>query len=119
MGDKAEHIRVIALELAAHLPLDFVEATAVMDHLRLLVEWRRAGILPLPPRAKLTVVPFDNEDRYSTEVVLQGFNSQLVMLDRMQRGGAAAADSRAASHESWAAPAQSGPAAEFNDEIPF
>jgi single-strand DNA-binding protein len=59
------------------------------------------------------------QDRYSTEVVLQGFNSQIVMLDRAQNGDTAAAGSRGAAHENWAAPAQSGPAAEFNDEIPF
>jgi single-strand DNA-binding protein len=33
----------------------------------------------------------DGQDRYSTEVVLQGFNSQLTMLDT-RGGGAAAAD---------------------------
>ena len=59
------------------------------------------------------------QDRYSTEVVLQGFNSQLVMLDRAG-GGTASADSRAPAHESWAAPTQATPADhEFNDEIPF
>ena len=31
----------------------------------------------------------DGHDRYSTEVVLQGFNSQLIMLDTRGRGGAA------------------------------
>src|SRR6266576_3343818 len=30
----------------------------------------------------------DGQDRYSTEVVLQGFNSQLTMLDKMGGGGA-------------------------------
>jgi len=29
----------------------------------------------------------DGQDRYSTEVVLQGFNSQLTMLDKMGGGG--------------------------------
>jgi len=61
------------------------------------------------------------QDRYSTEVVLQGFNSQLVLLDRPP-GDAASSDSRTTAHESWAAPAsaQSRPADhEFNDEIPF
>src|SRR5712671_7154575 len=43
------------------------------------------------------------QDRYSTEVVLQGFNSQLVLLDRPP-GNAESADSRTAAHESWAAP---------------
>jgi single-strand DNA-binding protein len=61
------------------------------------------------------------QDRYSTEVVLQGFNSQLVMLDRAQNGDTASSGRRDTDHESWAAPspAQSGPSAEFNDEIPF
>ena len=60
------------------------------------------------------------QDRYSTEVVLQGFNSQLVMLDRAQSSAGESADGRAAAHDSWAAPAQARPADhEFNDEIPF
>jgi single-strand DNA-binding protein len=60
------------------------------------------------------------QDRYSTEVVLQGFNSQLVMLDRAQNGDAPVAGSRTTGHESWAVPAQSKPDDNgFNDEIPF
>src|SRR5712671_2381425 len=60
------------------------------------------------------------QDRYSTEVVLQGFNSQLVMLDRAQSSGAASADGRGTAHEGWAEPAPARPAdREFNDEIPF
>src|ERR1700741_5150946 len=35
----------------------------------------------------------DGNDQYSTEVVLQGFNSQLTMLDRAGGGGGASADS--------------------------
>ena len=34
----------------------------------------------------------DGQDRYSTEVVLQGFNSQLTMLDRAGGGGGSGAD---------------------------
>ena len=34
----------------------------------------------------------DGQDRYSTEVVLQGFNSQLTMLDGRSGGGGAGAD---------------------------
>jgi single-strand DNA-binding protein len=34
----------------------------------------------------------DGQDRYSTEVVLQGFNSQLTMLDRAGSGSGAGAD---------------------------
>jgi single-strand DNA-binding protein len=61
------------------------------------------------------------QDRYSTEVVLQGFNSQLVMLDWPQSGDAASASSRTAGHESWAEPSQPRSTArdEFDDEIPF
>jgi single-strand DNA-binding protein len=61
------------------------------------------------------------QDRYSTEVVLQGFNSQLVMLDRAQNGDTAASGSRVGAQDSWAAPTQAGPSArdDFNDEIPF
>jgi hypothetical protein len=52
--------------------------------------------------------------------VLQGFNSQLVMLDRVN-GDSAAAGSRAGSVENWAAPSQSRPSApdEMNDESPI
>ncbi|MGB7690656.1 MAG: single-stranded DNA-binding protein, partial [Pseudolabrys sp.] len=35
----------------------------------------------------------DGQDRYSTEVVLQGFNSALTMLDRAGAGGGASPDS--------------------------
>jgi single-strand DNA-binding protein len=35
----------------------------------------------------------DGQDRYSTEVVLQGFNSQLTMLDGRGGGGGASSDS--------------------------
>ena len=34
----------------------------------------------------------DGHDKYSTEVVLQGFNSQLTMLDRAGSGGSASAE---------------------------
>lgn len=47
-------------------------------------------------------------DRYSTEIVLQGFNSQLVMLDTRQGGGDSAVSQ----------PTQS-LAQEMDDEIPF
>jgi hypothetical protein len=47
MRDKAEHIRGIALELAAHLPVDTDDAMAVMDYLRQLIEWRRGNVTPL------------------------------------------------------------------------
>jgi single-strand DNA-binding protein len=60
-------------------------------------------------------------DCYTTEIVLQGFNSQMVMLDRAS-GDTGSTASRTTAHDSWAqpAPAQARPAEhEFNDEIPF
>lgn len=68
----------------------------------------------------------DGQDRYSTEVVLQGFNSQLTMLDT--RGGGAGADSGddfgssgpSASRERKPAMAGAGGKRDdMDDEIPF
>ena len=62
------------------------------------------------------------QERYSTEVVLQGFNSQLVMLDRAQTGDTTAVGSLASDRGGWVqpAPSQTRPANQvFNDEIPF
>ena len=71
----------------------------------------------------------DGQDRYSTEVVLQGFNSALTMLDRAGGGGGAGADSGdfgsagpTASRERK--PAMAGASAggkrdDMDDEIPF
>ena len=62
------------------------------------------------------------QERYSTEVVLQGFNSQLVMLDRAQTGDTTAVGSLASDRGGWVqpAPSQTRPAnQEFNDEVPF
>jgi single-strand DNA-binding protein len=59
----------------------------------------------------------DGVEKYSTEVVLQGFNSSLVMLDTK---GESAAPTRTYSDEKPATqrtPARS--AAEMDDEIPF
>lgn len=55
----------------------------------------------------------DGQDRYSTEVVLQGFNSVLTMLDAPQKDGNRAAESteRAAARPSAKE--------EMSDEIPF
>jgi single-strand DNA-binding protein len=69
------------------------------------------------------------QDRYSTEVVLQGFNSQLTMLDRAGSGGGGASSSDAADDDFGS----SGPSAarekkpavaaakhgDMDDEIPF
>lgn len=70
------------------------------------------------------------QERYSTEVVLQGFNSQLTMLDTRGGGGDRASDSgsfgRSAPMESEGSGARSGGgrsggslAEELDDEIPF
>ena len=67
----------------------------------------------------------DGQDRYSTEVVLQGFNSQLTMLDRA--GGGAGGDSPAdfgspgptASRKPAMAGAGGGRRDDMDDEIPF
>ena len=68
----------------------------------------------------------DGNDRYSTEVVLQGFNSALTMLDRAGGGGAESGDDFGSSGPSAARerkPALAGPGAgkrdDMDDEIPF
>jgi single-strand DNA-binding protein len=63
------------------------------------------------------------QDRYSTEVVLQGFNSQLAMLDRMGAGGGdggneAGSDFGASGPAPTRKPAMVG-AGGLDDEIPF
>ena len=69
------------------------------------------------------------QDRYSTEVVLQGFNSQLTMLDGRGEGGSASADTggdfgRSSPMESERGRASARPggaslAEELDDDIPF
>jgi single-strand DNA-binding protein len=67
----------------------------------------------------------DGQDRYSTEVVLQGFNSQLTMLDT--RGGGSGADAGASDFGSAGPstarkPAMAGAGGkrdDMDDEIPF
>jgi single-strand DNA-binding protein len=68
------------------------------------------------------------QDRYSTEVVLQGFNSQLTMLDRAGAGGAGGADAGEPADFGSAgptAPRERKPAMagakrdDLDDEIPF
>lgn len=65
----------------------------------------------------------DGQDRYSTEVVLQGFNSQLTMLDRAAGGGPEAGDndfgSSGATQVRRPAVAAAGKRADMDDEIPF
>jgi single-strand DNA-binding protein len=67
----------------------------------------------------------DGQDRYSTEVVLQGFNSQLTMLDT--RGGGSGADvdggddfgARGPAPARKPAMAGAGKRDDMDDEIPF
>lgn len=67
------------------------------------------------------------QDRYSTEVVLQGFNSALTMLDsRGEGGGSQYAEGRGGSDFGQSGPQGGGsgnnqpaPAGEIDDEIPF
>ena len=67
----------------------------------------------------------DGQDRYSTEVVLQGFNSQLTMLDT--RGGGSGADAGSSDFGSAGPSAARKPAMagaggkrdDMDDEIPF
>jgi single-strand DNA-binding protein len=63
------------------------------------------------------------QDRYSTEVVLQGFNCQLVMLDKTGGGadGSYGGDNRPATPAPARQPATAGsiPHDDMNDEVPF
>jgi single-strand DNA-binding protein len=68
----------------------------------------------------------DGQDKYSTEIVLQGFNSQLVMLDSRGGGGGGGAleDSGGDFGSSGPSARRPAPAAEsrrgdLDDEIPF
>jgi single-strand DNA-binding protein len=65
----------------------------------------------------------DGVEKYSTEVVLQGFNSQLTMLDGRGGGGGASADSSDFGSSSPAPrerkPAMAGGRGDMDDEIPF
>jgi single-strand DNA-binding protein len=69
----------------------------------------------------------DGHDKYSTEVVLQGFNSQLTMLDTRGGGGGAGADTSdsfgssgpTASRKPAMAGAGGGKRDDMDDEIPF
>ncbi len=66
----------------------------------------------------------DGNDKYSTEVVLQNFNSNLTMLDTRGSGGASSSDASDSDFGSQS-PAQRKPAmagakrADMDDEIPF
>ena len=64
-------------------------------------------------------------EKYSTEVVLQGFNSQLTMLDSRSGGGGGSADSDSDFGSQGAMPARkpamagAGKRGDMDDEIPF
>jgi len=62
------------------------------------------------------------QDKYSTEVVLQGFNSNLTMLDGRGEGGGDSAGFSAPARSEGRRPAASAPAFEpggMDDDIPF
>jgi len=60
----------------------------------------------------------DGKDRYSTEVVLQGFDAKLVMLDKASNGGQRR-DDDADYGEAPAAKSGGGGRSAIDDEIPF
>jgi len=69
------------------------------------------------------------QERYTTEVVLQGFNAQLTMLDAKQRDGAGESEQRGGGDFGRSGPFAGGGAGggkggaafdkELDDEIPF
>jgi single-strand DNA-binding protein len=67
----------------------------------------------------------DGKDKYSTEVVLQGFNSTLTMLDGRSGGGGSFGAESGGGEFGSAAPSQRRPVAagggrdDMNDDIPF
>ena len=63
----------------------------------------------------------DGAEKYSTEIVLQGFNGQLTMLDGKRDDAGSSNSDYGSSQQNYSAPAaQSKPAAELmDDEIPF
>ncbi len=62
----------------------------------------------------------DGQDRYSTEIVLQGFNARLVMLDKSDgSGGDESSGSTQRSSSGGGARRPVGSNADMDDEIPF
>lgn len=63
----------------------------------------------------------DGQEKYSTEVVLQGFNSVLTMLDKAGGGGESAGGSYNQNYSQANSPSQSqkAPSELMDDEIPF
>ena len=58
-------------------------------------------------------------DRYTTEVVLRGFNSSLVMLDGRGEGGGQMRDDRGPDDRADSGGYAPGPAPDLDDDIPF
>lgn len=63
----------------------------------------------------------NGQDRYTTEIILQGYNCNLTMLDSRSGGGGAANDQFSDTPSTGGSSAASGSAAvdELDDEIPF
>lgn len=61
----------------------------------------------------------DGSDRYSTEVVLQGFGGTLTMLDGPSGGGQSQGGYDSGSTGNYDAPPQSGGYDDLNDDLPF
>jgi single-strand DNA-binding protein len=59
------------------------------------------------------------QDRYSTEVVLQGFNSVLTMLDTRQGGGPSDTGGSGGSDFGSSGPMDRGGGRDMDDDIPF
>jgi hypothetical protein len=74
MDNKEKHLRGVATELFAHMPLDYQDALQVIGHLRQLADWREQGVMPIPNadpdsflqpthmRERFTIVPFTPPD---------------------------------------------------------
>lgn len=58
----------------------------------------------------------NGQERYTTEVIVRGFNSQMTMLDSRGEGGGGYGGGGGGGDR---APASTGPAPDFDDEIPF
>ena len=62
----------------------------------------------------------DGQDRYTTEVVIQGFNGEITFLDRRGGGGDFGGPSDSGGDPGWGGPDSGGSVGgDLNDEIPF
>ena len=59
------------------------------------------------------------QDRYTTEVVLRGFNSNLTMLDGRSEGGSQGYDSGGGGYDTGPSQQPAPAGQDFDDEIPF